>query len=279
MLKSVCLHISSFCNLQCTHCWSNSGPSENAWLAWEDIDTFASTILPLGLERISLSGGEPLLHPKISRIVNGLLKKQLRVVITTNGTLPLYVARLLETLTIDQQRMIEFRVSVDGPEYICNTYRGKDVYQKSLKCIEFIKSTLGKVFVNCVVGLEGNKEDWLHFFNHLANLQVDEVALITLSPRGRGRYEDLSQKILNHVELVKNTARQSEYEGRVLVWDYLTVQHGYLLVEHNGKVILPGFRDEDDLIIGMINSITMNEIKHVLDTARNRLNYSYPDSR
>lgn len=279
MLKSICLHITNSCNLQCIHCWSNSGPLGDKRIIWEDIDKFVSLLLPIGLNRVSLSGGEPFLHPQINLIVSKLLEKDLKVIITTNGTLPARISNLLSTLTKEQRELLEIRTSIDGPEHISNYARGDNSYQKSLSSVRLIKKLLGKVSINTVVGLQLDHDEysWLSFFNELASADVDEISLITLSPRGRQKYSNLNQKILDLTKMVENTAFKSKFKSRLLVWDYLSVEYGYVLIEHNGEVLLPGIRDEDDIRIGMINSVTVEEISKILITSRNKLNYSYRD--
>ncbi|AEF98525.1 radical SAM protein [Methylomonas methanica] len=276
MLKSVCLHINNQCNLQCLHCWSNSGPNGKNVLDMTDIMSFIRTLMPLGLQRVSLSGGEPLLHPEIADIVKELIDKKLKVVITTNGTKTDFFLNLVLCLSESQRRNLEVRVSLDGPENICDSLRGRNVYRKAISSIEAIKSKLGFVAVNSVVGLEVDIPSWIDFYNVLSRLNVNELAIITFSPRGRGgEFNYYNKDIHLNTNKVKLLSKNSNFRGRILVWDYLSIEHGYLLVEHDGNVILPGLIDSGDIFLGSLKSISTKEVSHALVNLRKTLNYSY----
>lgn len=279
MLKSVCLHINNLCNLQCLHCWSNSGPNGKSKLARTDILALISTLMPLGLRRVSLSGGEPLLHPEIVDIVKDLSDANLQVVITTNGTNSNNILNIISCLSESQKHKLEVRVSIDGPENICDTLRGNNVYRNAGNSVKVIQSELGFVAVNSVVGLEVDRLEWIKFYNLLSELNVNELALITLSPRGRGlEFSCNKNDILLNANKIKNLSQSSEFTGRVLLWDYLSVEHGYLLVEHDGNVILPGMYDSRDILLGYLTTINTINVRRALINQRKTLNYAYQDT-
>jgi MoaA/NifB/PqqE/SkfB family radical SAM enzyme len=278
MLKSICLHINDLCNLNCVHCWSNSGPEGKHELSDIDIIRFASILKPLGLQRISLSGGEPVLHSNIFEIVKNLINAQLLVILTTNGTVPKYISKLLSQLSKNQLKYLEIRVSIDGPEIICNKLRGDGVYKKAISSIRSIGNILGNVPVNAVIGLEIDKSKWIKFYEDLSIQKVNELALITLSPRGRGYNFEENENILANINEVKELSKLSPYNGKILIWDYLTVEHGYLLVEHDGRVILPGKYDDGDVVVGSIKTLTTELIRTTLQNKRKAMNYSYYDT-
>ena len=62
--QAVTLAVTNRCNLNCSHCWPDSGPDEKAPVVPKNqvsqlIDGFAA----LGAEKIVITGGEPLTHP------------------------------------------------------------------------------------------------------------------------------------------------------------------------------------------------------------------------
>jgi SynChlorMet cassette radical SAM/SPASM protein ScmF len=95
-LNQIYFYLTEGCNLACRHCWidpkfqakGRKGKGPDA-LSLE-FDLFTSIIAqakPLGLTAVKLTGGEPLLHPDIRRILEHLREQDLGVTVETNGVL------------------------------------------------------------------------------------------------------------------------------------------------------------------------------------------------
>ena len=88
-LNQIYFYLTEGCNLKCRHCWiqpkyQGGGRSFPAL----DIELFRSIIeqaKPLGLSSVKLTGGEPLIHPKISQLLEHIRTKELRLTLETNG--------------------------------------------------------------------------------------------------------------------------------------------------------------------------------------------------
>jgi SynChlorMet cassette radical SAM/SPASM protein ScmF len=113
-LKQIYFYLTSACNLKCSHCWIGpkfqTSPQTAPHL---DFDLFVRIIQqarPLGLARIKLTGGEPLLHPKIERLLAFIKRSEFQIVIETNGLL--CSPRLARE--ISQCRTACISVSLDG---------------------------------------------------------------------------------------------------------------------------------------------------------------------
>ena len=90
-LNQIYFYLTEGCNLRCRHCWINpiyqSGEKSYPSL---DFDLFCHIIgqaKPLGLTGVKLTGGEPLLHPEISAVLEYLRAEELGLTIETNGVL------------------------------------------------------------------------------------------------------------------------------------------------------------------------------------------------
>lgn len=81
---SVCLHVNHWCNLKCSYCLSDSGPAEKrtAGLIEESVNLLSSWA-PL---RLVWSGGEPVLHKDILRLLEISSRASQINILTTNGT-------------------------------------------------------------------------------------------------------------------------------------------------------------------------------------------------
>jgi len=90
-LRSVIFELTRRCNLSCRHCynvWKNPWPYPVG-----DPDTaftlrlLEKVLVKTGVQRVTLSGGEPLLRPDLPELVDFLAAKNVSVNLITNGTL------------------------------------------------------------------------------------------------------------------------------------------------------------------------------------------------
>lgn len=86
MIKDLCFEIIEKCPNNCLFCSSNSSILKSRII---ELDKFKKTIDFLfdkyGIEEISLSGGEPLLHPDLFTMIKYCKDKDIRVVLFTSG--------------------------------------------------------------------------------------------------------------------------------------------------------------------------------------------------
>ena len=99
-LRSLRVSVTDRCNLRCLYCMPEP---DYAWLpketilSFEEIDAIADAFVPLGVDRIRLTGGEPLLRRDLPTLIRSLAAKEgLRdLALTTNGVLLAAQARAL----------------------------------------------------------------------------------------------------------------------------------------------------------------------------------------
>lgn len=129
-LEKLDLQITSRCNLHCRHClWSEFPISE---LNYNEIKGVLSDFKKLGGFLISITGGEPLLHKDISKILKLAREKNFQITISTNG------------LLIDNQILYNFKkfsvarviVSLDGFKKSHEYIRGQDTFNKTIAIIK-----------------------------------------------------------------------------------------------------------------------------------------------
>ncbi len=85
MIKEASIEIIQKCLNRCVHCSSCSTEQSPLALKLEDIVNLVEGLKNLGVERICLSGGEPLLHPDIIKIVEIVREKGITTDIYTCG--------------------------------------------------------------------------------------------------------------------------------------------------------------------------------------------------
>ena len=79
--------ISTFCNLQCPHCYTSSGQRSPGELTFDEIVTWSHELSQNGVFKISLGGGEPLLHPQFEAIIRAFRRLDISVSLSTHGLL------------------------------------------------------------------------------------------------------------------------------------------------------------------------------------------------
>ena len=136
-LESLRVSVTDRCNLRCTYCM----PEESyVWLPkpdvlrFEEIGALADVFLGLGVRKVRLTGGEPLLRADVATLVRILADKPLveDLALTTNGVLLAELAGELRaaglhrlTVSLDTLRPERFR-ALTGRDAHAETLRGID---------------------------------------------------------------------------------------------------------------------------------------------------------
>lgn len=139
-LKSVFFHLNSRCNLACLQCYvACPDPDSNNSSTKEDLP--ASLVIRLidelvdcGGKTVTISGGEPLLHPEIKEILEYAASK-VSIRLLTNGTM---INREWAAFLADMDIFIQ--VSVDGSRReIHDAIRGKGNFDRVAKTVEYLQ--------------------------------------------------------------------------------------------------------------------------------------------
>jgi SynChlorMet cassette radical SAM/SPASM protein ScmF len=90
-LSQLYFYLTEGCNLACRHCWlaPKLDPAA-AHYPTLPVDLFTAILAeakPLGLTSVKLTGGEPLLHPQVARLLEAIRREELGLIIETNGVL------------------------------------------------------------------------------------------------------------------------------------------------------------------------------------------------
>ncbi len=115
-INTLYFYLTEGCNLACRHCWM--GPRFDATgnqyptLPVELFETAIREAKPLGLSGIKLTGGEPLLHPHITRLLEIARREALKLTVETNGLL--CTPEIAAEIAKSPDRFIS--VSIDGTD-------------------------------------------------------------------------------------------------------------------------------------------------------------------
>ncbi len=109
-------YLTAGCNLRCRHCWIDPKyqTTDKAYPVL-DVKLFHSIIKQaklLGLSGVKLTGGEPLLHPNIHKILDIIYSEDIRLNMETNGVL--CTSELVEKIIKCKNPFVS--VSIDGAD-------------------------------------------------------------------------------------------------------------------------------------------------------------------
>ena len=179
------LAITDRCNYKCVYCRTGNDGAQYADLPIADYLRMTRILVSLGIEKVRLTGGEPLLRSGLLDLIRELrsLKtvsgKPLDLALTTNGHLLADMAHDLKGAGLDR-----VTVSMDAvdPELFARITRVPKSYEKVLAGVRAARQAgLGPVKVNCVL-LRGFNDDQIVPFGLFARDERVTVRFIEFMP-------------------------------------------------------------------------------------------------
>jgi cyclic pyranopterin phosphate synthase len=189
-------------------------------LSYEEITTVVSSLLPLGIEKIRLTGGEPLMRRNIIELVRQIraLDNQLDIAITTNGI-------LLEkyAMQLKEAGLSRVTVSLDALENeifqsLSDTTNSVD---EVLQGIEYCGQIELPVKVNCVIQKDVNESQIIPIVKYFNQLSITPrfIEYMDVGSTNSWNYDSVvsggeMRKIIEH-EFGLLEKVQSNYRGEV----------------------------------------------------------------
>ncbi len=152
------------CNLRCTYCMPAEGiqlsPKEHI-MTYEEIYTIAAAFVKLGVTKIRLTGGEPLVRKDAATIIEKLASLPVELTLTTNGVI---VDRFVDLFK--KSGIKNLNVSLDS----LDANKNKDITRRSYfdKVYQNILLLVKEGFnvkVNCVLMKGFNDNETIDFIN------------------------------------------------------------------------------------------------------------------
>ena len=175
------------CNLRCSYCMPKEGVSiipHESILSLEETARIASVMRNIGIRKIRLTGGEPLVRKNLAYLLHALDEIGFPdgVYITTNGTL---LKDHLDELVAAHIAGINISLDTLRPETFCKL-TGEDMLGRVLDAVYEAYDRGIRVRINCVP-LRGINDDELIDIANLAKDRMIDVRFIELMPIGCGR--------------------------------------------------------------------------------------------
>ncbi|MCC7208142.1 MAG: radical SAM protein [Anaerolineae bacterium] len=111
------MYVTGECNLACRHCWITPAFIQSKRSSGErslPYDLFVQAIRegePLGLTHVKFTGGEPLVHPDLEKMLLYVTERELGITIETNGTL---ITASFARFMREETNVRALSVSLDG---------------------------------------------------------------------------------------------------------------------------------------------------------------------
>ena len=177
-LRDLRISVTDRCNFRCTYCMPREHfgndyefLAKEKILTYEEITTIVSSLLPLGIEKIRLTGGEPLMRRNVIELVRQIraLDSRIDIAITTNGI-------LLEkyALQLKEAGLSRVTVSLDALENevfqsLSDTTNSVD---EILQGIDFCRKIELPVKVNCVIQKGVNESQIIPIISYFNQISI-----------------------------------------------------------------------------------------------------------
>ncbi len=179
------ISITDHCNYKCVYCRTGNDGAMYADLPFADYFRMARVLTELGIEKIRITGGEPLLRKGVVGFVRDLAQlrtvhgEPLDLAITTNGHLLAEMAQPLKDAGL--RRVTVSMDAVDAEQFarITRVPSGYDNVVAGIRAAR--KAGLGPVKVNCVL-MRGFNEDQIIPFGKFARDEEVIVRFIEFMP-------------------------------------------------------------------------------------------------
>ncbi len=207
-------NITRRCNLKCVHCYAHAkNISFDNELSTTEGKFLIDDLAEFGVPVILFSGGEPLVRKDLPELADYAVKKGMRAVISTNGTLITpQTARTLKDIGLSY-----VGISLDGMEEINDRFRGvKGAFRSALEGIENCKKAGIKVGLRFTIN-KSNDGQISEIFKLLEEMDIPRACFYHLVYAGRG--SDLVKEDLSHeesrkaVDLILDLTKQLHDKG------------------------------------------------------------------
>jgi cyclic pyranopterin phosphate synthase len=158
----------------------------NGILGFEEIARIVRTLVPLGISKIRLTGGEPLVRKGLEKLVGRISGTEgiRELTLTTNGILLAGMAEKLASAGLDR---VNISLDTLDPERFREITRGGDIRQVKRGIEAAMEAGLNPIKINCVITPDTTAEEMenLKEFSRARDLDLRFIRQMSL---GSGRF-------------------------------------------------------------------------------------------
>lgn len=193
------------CNFRCLYCLPHSPHNKNGFqskhesslMTAAEIEMFADAFVKLGVKKIRLTGGEPLIRKDAKEIIRRLSKFPVELTLTTNGS---QIDEFIDTF--EEAGIISVNVSLDSLH--AETFHkltGRNEFEKVFRNIQLLLDKQFHVKVNVVVMNGINETDIRDFIEWTKNARV-HIRFIEFMPFPGNHWQP--DKLITYKEILQS---------------------------------------------------------------------------
>jgi 12,18-didecarboxysiroheme deacetylase len=208
-------NITRRCNLKCVHCYAHAKDKafKDELTTEQDLE-LNDDLARFGVPVILFSGGEPLVRKDLPELADYAVKKGMRAVISTNGTL----ISAKKAQTLKDIGLSYVGISLDGMQEVNDRFRGvRGAFNSALEGIKNCQAAGIKVGLRFTIN-KFNVTEIPHVFDLLEEMDIPRVCFYHLVYAGRGSElvkEDLShEESRRAVDLIIDRTRDLHAKGK-----------------------------------------------------------------
>lgn len=228
----VYLTITENCNIRCKHCFGDF--NIGAEYSLEKIEEIVLQLKRMGVCEISITGGEPLLHNDITKIIDLVVTNGFNLQICTNGLL--ITENFINKIKQYSSCFFRFSISIDGIEKEHDYLRGQGTFNKIMNNIRILKENSFMFAVNTVLHKQ-NINSLEEFLDLLNSMDIKSCSFNFIRNFGRTHDSDL-EIIGDELELAKYCVQKkllnfSKKETMSFYFNYNTITNGEIFKSEN----------------------------------------------
>ncbi len=223
------ISITDKCNLRCNYCSPEDLPkgafANSPRMNVDEIDQIASVFVKAGVNKIRITGGEPLVRRDAKEIILRLSKHPVELAITTNGV---FVHEFIETFKEAGLRSVNVSLdSLKKDKYFSITKR--DEYHRVIENINSLLANNFHVKVNVVVMKTFNDSEILDFIEWTKNTPI-HVRFIEFMPFSGNEWS--TEKVFSHQQILDCIS--AKYKFIKLVNEKNDTAKKFFIPDHQG---------------------------------------------
>lgn len=196
------LSLTERCNLRCFYCMPEEGHEchpKSHLMSVDEIDTIARTFVNLGVQKIRLTGGEPLVRKEAREIIQRLGALPVELAITTNGVLVDQYLDTFESVGLQAVNLSLDSLDEENFQYIAKRHE----MDRVLSNLELLIERGFETKVNVVV-MRGVNDHEVEDFVALTREKPIQVRFIEFMPFNGNRWDWSKgvsfEEIMRHIE-------------------------------------------------------------------------------
>ena len=171
--KTIDLSLTGRCNLKCEYCFYADSMVCRSDLPSEKWIAFFSEIGDIGVQRVSLSGGELFTRPDLFTLIDSIIENRMRYTILSNGTL--ITEEVIKAFESGKRRLRldSIQISIDGSNpSVHDLSRPPHSFERAIRGVRLLKAAHFPVTVRVTLNHHN-----IHDLEAIAQLLIEDIGL------------------------------------------------------------------------------------------------------